>query len=95
MLYKNAFSDLDNFEIITESKNTQSNYWLITLRLLCNEFKEIRDKLLNKAHNHGIIIRPSWKLLSELPMYECCERGILEESENQSYRLINLPSSPK
>ena len=95
LLYRNAFSDLDNFEIISESKNSQSNYWLITLRLCCNEFKEIRDKLLNKAHNHGIIIRPSWKLLSELPMYQRCERGILKESENQSNRLINLPSSPQ
>lgn len=94
-IYKKCFSDLNGFEIMSESKNTKSNYWLITLRLNCKQFRETRDQLLNKAHNCGLLIRPSWKLLSDLPMYKDCEKGFLKEAEDQSFRLINLPSSPQ
>ena len=94
-IYKNVFSDLEGVEIISKSKNTQSNYWLITLRLNCEKFRDVRDQLLDKAHNCGLLLRPSWKLISELPMYRDSEKGVLKEAEDQSFRLINLPSSPQ
>ncbi len=93
--YKKYFDDLDQCEIISERESSRSNYWLITLRLNMENHKIIRDQLLNEAYNSKIYIRPVWKLLSELPMYENCQKSQLIEAKFQSQRLINLPSSPQ
>ncbi len=93
--YKKYFDDLDQCEIISERESSRSNYWLITLRLNMENHKIIRDQLLNEAYNSKIYIRPVWKLLSELPMYENCQKSQLIEAKYQSQRLINLPSSPQ
>ncbi len=93
--YKNIFEDLKELEIISESKNTESNYWLVTLRLLCKNPEKIREKILQDAHESKIFIRPSWDLLNQLPMYKKSPSGELKEAINQSNRLINLPSSPQ
>ena len=92
--YKKLFDD-DKYEIISELQNTKSNYWLITLRLNVENPELIKEKLINNAHKENIFVRPSWKLLSELPMYLNCQKGNLNVAENQSKRLINLPSSPQ
>ena len=93
--FLNSFEDFSGAEILKESKNCESNYWLITLRLLGNNPKKIREKILSDAHASKIFLRPSWKLLNELPMYRKSQCGDLFQSYNQSERLINLPSSPQ
>ena len=54
-----------------------------------------RDSLLKAAHNQGILLRPAWKLLHHLPMYINNPHGDLSVAEDQSVRLLNLPSSPQ
>ena len=65
------------------------------MRLNVENPELIKEKLINNAHKENIFVRPSWKLLSELPMYLNCQKGNLNVAENQSKRLINLPSSPQ
>ncbi len=55
----------------------------------------VKEQILKTAYSSRIFLRPSWKLLSELPMYSSCQSGDLKEALNQSKRLINLPSSPQ
>ncbi len=93
--YKKNFQDVEIAEIIGESKNSKSNYWLVTLRLKGNLDDNLKSNILQQAHDLKILLRPSWRLLSELPMYSNSPFGDLSESFNQSKRLINLPSSPK
>ncbi len=90
-----SFQDLENVEIIKESKNCQSNYWLITMRLHGNNVEKLRDQVLYEAHKSKIYLRPCWELLNQLPMYKKSICGDLSEAINQSKRLINLPSSPQ
>ncbi len=94
-MYKNLFKDLEGIEIISELKNTESNYWLTTMRLNGDNPAEFRENILKEAHNAKIFIRPSWELLSKLPMYKNAPSSNLDEAINQSKRLINLPSSPQ
>ncbi len=94
-VYKNIFKSSDNFEIISQPKNTKSNYWLITLRLKFDNPLKIRNEILINANMNGILLRPSWNLISDLPMYLDCQKGDLKVAVDQSNRLINLPSSPK
>ena len=84
-------------EILKSKKGTISNNWLITLRFLLpdnEEAKQNSQELLLKAHKKGILLRPVWRLLHHLPMYEKSPKGKLKNAENQEFRLINLPSSP-
>ena len=93
--YIEIFKDIDELEIIKETKNSNSNYWLTTLRILGDKPKHLKDQILEHAYTSRIFLRPSWKLLSELPMYRNSQTTDLKEAMNQSERLINLPSSPQ
>ena len=74
--YKAKFQDLHNIEIMEETENNFSNYWLITMRINSDNPQELREKILNESHNSKIYLRPSWKLLNELPMYKKILVGI-------------------
>tara|TARA_Y100001968_G_C19450322_1_gene768096 strand:- start:5870 stop:7078 length:1209 start_codon:yes stop_codon:yes gene_type:complete len=96
--YQEAFNSFNDVEIVSQSSNTISNNWLVTLRFTCDDSEfaySKRLKLLEIAHSKGILLRPSWKLLSSLPMYSNSPRGNLKIAEDQVNRLINLPSSPQ
>ena len=93
--FKQYFKDIKEVEIMSEPSNSESNYWLITLRLKGDQVEELRENIISKAHNTKIFLRPSWTLLNQLPMYENASSGNLKQAENQSKRLINLPSSPQ
>lgn len=51
--------------------------------------------LLKMAHAAGILLRPVWHPLHQLPMYADAPRGPLTVAEDQAARLLNLPSSPQ
>ena len=93
--YIDIFNDIEELEIMQETKNSKSNYWLTTLRLSTENPEKLKEQILKTAYSSRIFLRPSWKLLSELPMYSSCQSGDLKEALNQSKRLINLPSSPQ
>lgn len=96
--YIDLFADLESIELVHEPANCCSNYWLVTLRFTAEDPKTAeyqRSQLLQTAHSVGILLRPIWRPLHHLPMYKHCPAGELIEAENQSPRLINLPSSPQ
>ena len=93
--FKQQFKDLDYVEIMEESSASYSNYWLITMRINCENPELLRENVLQQSHLNKVYLRPSWKLLNELPMFEKSPQGDLSEAINQSKRLINLPSSPQ
>ena len=96
--YEDSFSTLDAVELVAEPDNCYSNYWLVTLRFTAEDLKMVesqRLQLLETAHSAGMLLRPIWKPLHQLPMFKDSPSGLLVEAENQSSRLINLPSSPQ
>lgn len=95
--YQDFFSKLSGFDLIREEENTKSNYWLITMRLLTNnqnELIELRDQILRNAHEKKILLRPVWHLLNKLIIYKNKPSAKTTVAENESMRLINLPSNP-
>tara|TARA_Y100000991_G_scaffold182623_1_gene145873 strand:+ start:3044 stop:4231 length:1188 start_codon:yes stop_codon:yes gene_type:complete len=93
--FKDQFEDLYEIEIMEEPKNTNSNYWLITMRINSEKPEGLKEKILQESHASNIYLRPSWKLLNELPIFKKSPCGDLSQANNQSKRLINLPSSPQ
>jgi len=92
--YEKVFKDIGDIDFVVEPPNSQSNYWLNTLRLSQPSF-ELRDRLLTATNDAGYQCRPTWTLLHKLPMYADCPRAPLPVAEQLEASLINVPSSAK
>ncbi len=90
--YSKYFREFNNFKILQEPKNSKSNYWLISLKLLKNS-KE-KNYILNKLNRYKIYCRPVWKPLHTLKMYKNFPRDNLNTTNKLYNSIINLPSSP-
>lgn len=97
--YSKVLSKVDGLEIMNKPVNCESNHWLVSIRLTGNhkkeEFKKLRDLILYIAHKKNLFLRPSWDLLNSLEIYNRFPSGDLKNAEDQSFRIINLPSSPQ
>ncbi len=91
--YREAFADVDGVSFFTEREETRSNYWLNVL-LLDENVADRRDAVLEATKEADLMTRPTWHLLSSLPMYEECPRMDLSTAESLEHRLINIPSTP-
>lgn len=72
-----------------EPSGSSSNYWLNAVIL---EDRSTRDRFLEETNAMGVMTRPLWSLISELPVYNHALRGELINSEYFRDRLVNLPS---
>lgn len=92
--YAEAFRQVDGVQFVHEPKDTKSNYWLNVI-LLRESSPKHRDRVLNALNNAGLMSRPAWRPMHELPMYAEAPRMDLPVTEDLHRRLINLPSSPR
>jgi perosamine synthetase len=90
--YHGAFQEIAGVRFFTEPPFAKSNYWLNVL-LLDEAFAEKRDVVLEETNDCGIMTRPAWTLMNQLPMYKDCPAMDLACAENLIKRLINIPSS--
>jgi len=96
--YAAAFANLPSVDLVAEPEGCRSNHWLVTLRFLADDpalAEAQRLQVLEAAHAQGLLLRPVWRLLHQLPMYAEAPRGELTVAEDQACRLLNLPSSPQ
>lgn len=89
--YDQLVQSLTNIQLFKEPINSRSNYWLQTL--LLDETEE-RDEILGHLNENGIMCRPIWQPIHELPMYQACPRMDLVKTESLKKRIINIPSTP-
>jgi len=87
--YATFFADRDA-EFIREPDNARSNYWLNAIIL---KDRAERDAFLKETNEQGVMTRPIWALMNELPMYAGCQTDGLEVSKWLEDRVVNLPSS--
>ena len=73
-----------------EPKNCFSNYWLNAI-LLKN--RKERNEFLTYMNDSGVMTRPIWQLMNQLPMFKNCQHGDLSNAEYFEERVVNLPSS--
>lgn len=89
MKYLEFFSGL-KVTIAQPLRGTTVNYWLNAI-VLSN--RKERDDFLHYANSKGIMVRPIWRLMSELAMFKTCQHDGLENSHWLEERVVNLPSS--
>lgn len=79
-----------DFEFVREPAYCRSNYWLNAV--ICPDLMQ-RDSLLEATNKAGVMTRPIWKLMCDLPPYAHCRHDGLEQSRWLAERIVNLPSS--
>lgn len=89
--YKRVFESIEGVQFFQPPNFSESNYWLNAL--LIDEAVFDRDELLGQMNNAGIMARPVWTLMHELPFYQKSPRMDLSVAEDLAHRLINIPSS--
>jgi dTDP-4-amino-4,6-dideoxygalactose transaminase len=85
-----AWAQSNQVNILCEPPQSRSNFWLNTL-LLDNQ--EQRDAFLAFSNEHGIMTRPLWNLMVDLPMYRHSQHDGLLNSRQVAACLVNIPSS--
>ena len=87
--YKNLFSDSKYLEFIWEKPWAMSNFWFYTIRVSKDHKKPLIDYLISS----NIQVRPIWKPIHTLPMYEDCRAYEIESAINIYDTAFNLPCS--
>jgi perosamine synthetase len=85
-----AFFEDTAFTLVQEQPDSFANYWLNTLLL---PGPAERDAFLEMTNRAGVMTRPVWTLMHQLPMFEKCPRMPLPNSEDIAARAVNIPSS--
>jgi len=75
---------------ISEPEECKSNYWLNAIAL---ESSVERNDFLRFSNDNGVLARPIWKLLPDLPMYANSPRDELTNARWLQDRIVNIPSS--
>ena len=88
--YQHSFGDMIGAHCVVEPNGCTSNYWL---NLLLLDDAADRDALLKDAHDQGLLLRPFWTPLHQLPMYRDMPRAALPVAEDLYARGVCLPSS--
>jgi perosamine synthetase len=90
--YQAAFSSIEYVSLVSEPRDSTSNYWLQTI-MLDSALAIHRDVVLEATNAAGFMTRPVWLLMNELPPFQHCPRMDLSNAQLLAQRIINIPSS--
>jgi len=90
--YAEAFDAIEDASVLLEPAGTRSNYWFASL-VLRPEASETTLPAIEALHEAGLLVRPIWRPMHQLPMYADCPRMPLAVTESLAGRVISLPSS--
>lgn len=90
--YADAFSGVPGLRFVTEPDGCRSNYWLNAL-LLERGNENALEPILKATNEAGLMTRPAWTPMHQLPMFADAPRMNLDTAESLAQRLINIPSS--
>lgn len=90
-----AYADFfatSNITFVKEPDQASANYWINAVVL---EDKQARDVFLKELNDAGVMSRPIWRLMNELPMFESCQSDALVNAKWLDDRVVNIPSSAR
>lgn len=94
LAYQETFKKILQIKLFKENNFSRSNYWLQTI-ILDKNIMHLKNKIIKKAHEKKIFMRPVWKLISSLKPYRNFQKMNLSGAIEIYKRVINIPSSPK
>lgn len=92
--YYQKLNSISGITVSREADEAYSNYWLSTILVNKNEFGLDSKKLYKKLRSEGIMVRPFFKPINEMPMYSNNGSGFKGENTQKLWEEgICLPSS--
>ncbi|GGF94446.1 MULTISPECIES: LegC family aminotransferase [Cysteiniphilum] len=88
--YQSFFKDCQWARFIPELEDARSNYWLNAI-LLSNPNE--RDSFLKMTNDAGVMTRPVWKLMNDLPMFNHALGAEIPNALKLEKSIVNIPSS--
>lgn len=88
--YRQAFDGVEGLRFFVEPEGAKSNYWLNAVIL---DDAAQRDDFLAATNDAGLMTRPCWALMCDLPMYATSPSMPLPIARAIEQRLVNIPSS--
>jgi dTDP-4-amino-4,6-dideoxygalactose transaminase len=89
--YKSLFKGTD-ICFMSELPEAKANYWLNTIIFSAEGHK---DAFLEYSNANNVMVRPVWRLMNKLSMYNKCVTDDLVNASWVEQRTVNLPSSVK
>jgi perosamine synthetase len=86
-----AWGEEHGVTFVHEPAQAKSNYWLNAIK---TKNRAARDTFLNYTNDHGIMTRPIWTPMHQLPMYQQCQCAPLANTQHLSDTIVNIPSTP-
>jgi perosamine synthetase len=87
--YQKLLSNSNGLEFLWEKTWVKSNFWFYTIKVSRDHKKSLIEYLISK----NIQVRPIWKPIHTLPMYEGCLAYKIESTMNIYDTAFNLPCS--
>jgi perosamine synthetase len=90
--YKEKINEINGVSILSESKETQSNYWLNFFYFDTNQDKDFKNLFLEALNNKGIGARAVWDLANS---FKYLSKFLCDDLENAKFMYshgFNLPS---
>ncbi|MDP2167703.1 MAG: LegC family aminotransferase [Thermodesulfovibrionales bacterium] len=88
-LYSRLLSGLDEAEFLGEKEWAKGNRWFYTLKVPAGHKAPLMQRLIRE----GIEVRPVWKLIHTLRMYQDCLAYRIEKAVEAYETCINIPAS--
>ena len=80
------------FQLKKPPQDMQWNYWLFPLEF---DNRKDRDFFLEQTNRNGVMTRPIWQLMFQLPMYKDCYRDDQSNALILADTIVNIPSSAR
>jgi len=90
LAYADFFSMHLGPHLMRELPQSHANFWLNAVIL---PDTVTRDSMLTDLNAAGVMARPIWRLMNQLPMYRECQTADLCNATWLEQRVLNLPSS--
>jgi len=90
--YREEFSGKPGFTFVVEPGYARSNYWLNAI-MLDDDNQDMRDEVLRRLNEAGLMSRPAWTLMHQLEMFRNCPAMDMTAAVSIARRLVNIPSS--
>lgn len=86
--YRDFFKSA-GLQFLDEVSDSKANFWLNAVIL---KDRKTRDEFLTATNKEGVMTRPLWSLISDLPIYNHSVKTTFKNSEYYRDRLVNIPS---
>jgi aminotransferase in exopolysaccharide biosynthesis len=87
--YRQFFVKTD-IRFIDEPAESRSNFWLNAIQF---KSRKERDEFLEFSNSNGVMTRPIWRLMTELPAFSGTLKLSVKNAEHYVDTIVNLPSS--